>query len=58
MVAALTMGLLGLDHATAEPVTNWVVLTISRVQVKPRKIDGSTWDLPADRRAGSCGRLV
>jgi hypothetical protein len=33
----------------------WVTLKVSRVQVKPRKIDGTTWDLSGEKRSGDCG---
>src|SRR3954464_14244161 len=55
LVAALTASALCLGHASADPSPGWVVLKISRVEVKPRKIDGSPWDLPSDKKSGSCG---
>lgn len=33
----------------------WIVLKISRVQVKPRKVDGTTWDLPSEKKSSDCG---
>jgi hypothetical protein len=54
VVAVLAASLLGLGHPSADPAPGWVVLTISRVQVKPNKIDGSTWDLPKERQDSSC----
>ena len=54
VVAVLVASLLGLGHPFADPTPGWVVLTISRVQVKPTKIDGSTWDLPKEKKDNSC----
>jgi hypothetical protein len=54
VVAVLVASLLGLGHPSADPAPGWVVLTISRVQVKPKKIDGSTWDLPRERKDSNC----
>ena len=40
----------------AAPTTDWVVLRISRVRAKPKKVDGTTWDVPNDKRKGDgCG---
>jgi hypothetical protein len=52
---ATIASLLGLGSVAADPAPDWVVLKISRVQVKARRIDGSTWDLPGERRPGGCG---
>jgi hypothetical protein len=57
-VAALTASLLGLGHATADPAPSWIVLKISRVQVQPTKIDGSTWDLPSEKKSSNCGPVA
>lgn len=40
-------------HPTAGTST-WVVLKISRVQVKPKKIDGTSWDLSSEKRPNDC----
>jgi hypothetical protein len=58
LIAALTASVLGLGHASADPAAGWVVLKISRVEVKPRKIDGSLWDLPRDKKSGNCGPVA
>jgi hypothetical protein len=52
------VSLLCLGQSAAEPVPAWVVLKISRVQVKPTKIDGSTWDVRADKKSSDCGPVV
>jgi hypothetical protein len=36
---------------------SWAVLKISRVQVKAKKIDGSTWDPREEKAASNCGLL-
>jgi hypothetical protein len=36
----------------------WVTLKVSRVQVKPKKIDGTAWDLKDDQRSGGCGSIA
>jgi hypothetical protein len=58
LIAALTASALGPGHASADPAPGWVVLKISRVEVKPRKIDGSPWDLPRDKKSGNCGPVA
>jgi hypothetical protein len=58
LIAALTASVLGLGHASADPPPGWVVLKISRIEVKPRKIDGSPWDLPREKKSGSCGPVA
>lgn len=50
--------MLGLGQSSANPAPGWVVLKISRVEVKPRKIDGSPWDLPKDKKSGGCGPVA
>lgn len=58
LVVALTASVLGLGQTSAEPTPGWVVLKISRVEVKPRKIDGSPWDLPRDKQPDRCGPVA
>jgi hypothetical protein len=58
VVAVLTVSLFGLGQPSADPAPGWAVLKISRVQVKPRKIDGSTWDLSNERKSADCGAVA
>jgi hypothetical protein len=51
VVAAALIGNAAADSGTS----TWVVLKISRIQVKPKKIDGATWDLPSEKRPNDCG---
>lgn len=58
LFAVLTASLFVVGQAFADPAPGWVVLKISRVQVNPRKIDGSPWDLPRDKKSSNCGPVA
>jgi len=58
MVVGIVVGLLNIGSTHADPKPSWVVLKISRVEVKPTKVDGSTWDPPKDRNAAGCGLVA
>lgn len=55
MVGVVAASLIGNVAAADSGNSAWVVLKISRVQVKPKKIDGTTWDLPSEKRPSDCG---
>lgn len=50
-------GGMGQMAAADDGNAGWVTLKVSRVQVKPRKIDGTTWDLPNEQRSSGCGPI-